>query len=231
MCFDQTKTNSKCALLLGASGLVGGFCLATLLADPAYETVISVARRELSHASHPKLVQKTIDLNALATLALPQVDDVFCTLGTTIRKAGSQPEFRRVDFELPLASAQLALKSGAQQFVLVSSVGADPKSKNFYLRTKGEVEQAITSLPFKAVHVFRPSLLLGNRMESRTGESFAIVVARLLQHLCVGPLRRYHPISATKVGQAMVIAAKSGRQGVTVYEYDGIIQRFLSATS
>jgi uncharacterized protein YbjT (DUF2867 family) len=215
--------SSRTALLLGGSGLVGRFCLNALLAEPIYTSVISVGRRELAHATHPKLVQRIIDLDALASLTLPQVDDVFCALGTTIRTAGSQEAFRRVDLEFPLAAARQSLKFGARQFVLVSSVGADPKSKNFYLRTKGEVEQALTSLPFKAVHILRPSLLLGQRTESRPGESFAVGAAKVFQFLCIGPLRRYHPISAMKVGRAMVAAAKTGQPGVSVYEYNEIV--------
>jgi uncharacterized protein YbjT (DUF2867 family) len=215
--------NAKTALMLGGSGLVGRFCLQALLEDPTYERVISVARHELAIAAHPKLVQKIIEFDALSSLTSPQLDDVFCALGTTIRKAGSQEAFRRIDLELPLTAAKQALKSGARQFVLVSSVGADPKSKNFYLRTKGELEQALASLSFKAVHIFRPSLLLGDRHESRPGESFAIVAAKVFQFLCVGPLRRYHPISAMHVGKAMVDASKAGRQGASVYEYNEII--------
>lgn len=213
----------KTALLLGASGLVGRSCLDALLAEPAYSSVISVGRRALPLA-HPKLVQKVIELDALASLTLPQIDDVFCALGTTIRTAGSQEAFRRVDLEFPLAAARQSLKFGAKQFVLVSSVGADPKSKNFYLRTKGEVEQALTSLPFQAVHIFRPSLLLGQRAESRSGESFAIVAAKVFQFLCVGPLRKYHPVSASKVGRAMVAAATSNGNGRFIYEYNRIIE-------
>jgi uncharacterized protein YbjT (DUF2867 family) len=218
--------NSRTALMLGGSGLVGRFCLNALLGDPIYERVLSISRRELPHASNSKLTQKIVpfdDLSSLNSLTLPQVDDVFCALGTTIRKAGSQAEFRRVDLAVPVAIAQQAVKSGAQQFILVSSVGADPRSKNFYLRIKGEVEQAVTSSLFKAVHILRPSLLLGVRGESRPGETIAIGAARVFQFLCVGLLRRYHPIPAIKVGQAMVAAAKSGRQGTNVYEYDGII--------
>lgn len=209
--------------MVGGSGLVGRSCLDALLAEPAYTSVIAVGRRPLAQA-HPKLVQKVIELDALASLTLPPVDDVFCALGTTIRTAGSQEAFRRVDLEFPLAAARRSLKFGARQFVLVSSVGADPKSKNFYLRTKGEVEQAVASLPFPAVHIFRPSLLLGQRAKSRTGESFAIVAAKIFQFLCIGPLRKYHPVSATTVGQAMVAAAKANGSGRFVYEYDRIVE-------
>lgn len=215
--------NSRVALLLGASGLVGNFCLRSLLAEPTYTTVISVGRRELKEPAHPKLVQEIIELDALASLTLPSIDNVFCALGTTIRKAGSQQAFRRVDVDFPLAAARRALKFGAKQFVLVSAVGADSNSKNFYLRTKGEIEKAVTLLPFQAVHIFRPSFLLGKRAESTPGESFAVAAGKIFQYLCVGPLRRYRPISAVRVGQAMVAAAKAGKQGANIYEYDEMI--------
>lgn len=212
--------SSRTGLLLGGSGLVGGFCLQALLEEPTYTSVVSLGRRELAIAPHPKLLQKAMDFEKLASLELPPLDDVFCALGTTIRKAGSQEAFRHVDYELPLAAADQALKFGAKQFLLVSSVGADPRSRNFYLRTKGELEHALRKLPFNGLHIFRPSLLMGKRQESRPGESMAMAVARILQFLCVGPLREYHPVSAMTVGQAMVTAAKADRKGVFVWCYD-----------
>jgi uncharacterized protein YbjT (DUF2867 family) len=212
----------RTALLLGGSGLVGGFCPQALLEDPTYTSVVSLGRRELAIAPHPKLLQKTVDFEKLASVELRPLDDVFCALGTTIRKAGSQEAFRHVDYELPLAAADHALKFGAKQFLLVSSIGADPNSKNFYLRTKGELEYALRKLPLTSLHIFRPSLLMGNRQESRPGESIAMAAARILQFLCVGPLREYHPVSAMTVGRAMVTAAKPGRQGVFLWSYDEI---------
>ena len=214
----------RTALLLGGSGLVGGFCLQALLEDPIYTAVVSLGRRELAVAPHPKLLQKAVDFEELASVELPPLDDVFCALGTTIRKAGSQEAFRHIDYELPLAAAGHALKFGAKQFVLVSSVGADAKSKNFYLRTKGELEHALRKLPFTGLHMFRPSLLMGKRQESRPGESIALAAGRILQFLCVGPLRQYHPVSAMTVGQAMVTAANPGRQGVLLWSYDEMVR-------
>ena len=212
----------QASLLLGGTGLVGRFCLESLLAGPYLEKVILLSRRELPQLSHPRLQQKVVSFENLASTELPPVDDIFCALGTTIRKAASQAAFRHVDFEFPVAAARQALKSGAQQFVLVSSVGADPASKNFYLRTKGEVEQALRSLGFRSLHIFRPSLLLGQRQESRVAETIGTWAARLFQFALVGPLRRYRPIKAQTVGKAMVAAAKSGRPGAFIYEYDEI---------
>ena len=212
----------RTALVVGGSGLVGRFCLQALLEDPAYESVISLARRELSVAAHPRLTQKVLPLEMLASLALPPLDDVFCALGTTLRTAGSQEAFRHVDYELPLAVADQALKFGARQFMLVSSIGADAKSRNFYLRTKGEVEDGLRRLPFKALHIFRPSFLMGKREESRLGESIAIPFAKVLQFLLIGGLRRYRPISAQTVGRGMVAAAKANRQGTFIWQFDEI---------
>ena len=211
----------KTALVVGGSGLVGGFCLQALLGDPAYNSVISIARRELQ-VRDPKLVQKVMPFESLASLQLPPIDDVFCALGTTIRKAGSQAAFRRVDYEYPVMVADHALKFGAKQFMLVSSVGADPKSKNFYLRTKGELEQALRGLPFKTLHIFRPSFLIGTREQSRAGESVAIPLAKIFQFLLIGGLRRYRAIAAQNVGRAMVAAAKTDREGAFISEFDEI---------
>lgn len=212
----------RTALIVGGSGLVGRYCLQALLEEPGYGTVISVARRKLPINEHGKLVQKVLPLETLASLVLPPVDDVFCALGTTIRKAGSQEAFRQVDYELALAVADRGLRFGAKQFILVSSVGAEASSRNFYLRTKGELEAALIRLPFAAVHIFRPSFLVGKREESRFGESLAIPAAKIFQFLLMGSLRKYRPISAATVGRAIVAAAKADRKGPFIWQYDEI---------
>ena len=128
-----------------------------------------------------------------------------------------------MDLGYPLAAAKAARQAGAKQFVLVSSVGADPSAKNFYLRTKGELEQGIRNLGFSAVHIFRPSLLLGKREEFRLGESLAMAVMPSLNFAMLGGLRRYRAISAESVGKAMVVAASQEKSGTFVYEYEQII--------
>jgi uncharacterized protein YbjT (DUF2867 family) len=214
---------SHTAVVLGASGLVGGFCLKALVDDPDYMRVLTFGRRELPAVmTRAKVTQRVADLGSLSAEDFRGAQDVFSALGTTIRKAGSQEAFRKVDLELPLRAAQEALKAGAERFIVVSSVGADPASKNFYLRTKGEMEQGLAKLPFRAVHILRPSLLIGKRQEFRLGESLAIKAAPLLDLFTLGQLRRYHSIRAETVGKAMVGAARSGKQGVFVYEFDEI---------
>jgi uncharacterized protein YbjT (DUF2867 family) len=216
--------NSRTAVVLGASGLVGGFCLKALVDDPDYTRVLTFGRRELpSQMTRAKVTQRVADLGSLSAEDFHGAQDVFSALGTTIRKAGSEAAFRHVDLELPLRAAQVALQAEAEQFVVVSSVGADPASKNFYLRTKGELEQELVKLPFRALHILRPSLLTGKRQEFRLGESLAITAAPLLDLLTLGRLRRYHSIKAEAVGKAMEGAAKQGKSGVFVYEYKEIV--------
>src|SRR5437016_11636212 len=143
--------DAKTALLLGGSGLVGQFCLRSLREDDHYGRVVVLTRRAAPIHSNPKVKQMVVDFAQIGDLALDVVDDVFCALGTTIRKAGSQEAFRNIDLELPMAAARRSLEFGAQQFILVSSVDANPKSRNFYLRTKGELEEKLCSLPFTGV--------------------------------------------------------------------------------
>lgn len=215
--------SSRTAAVLGASGLVGGFCLRTLVDDPDYTRVLTFGRRELPPLTRAKVTQRVADLGSLTAEDFREVQDVFCALGTTIRKAGSQAAFRGVDLELPLRAAQEAWRAGAEQFVVVSSVGADAGSKNFYLRTKGELERELSRLPFRAIHILRPSLLIGKRQEFRLGESIAMKIAPALDLLTLGPWRKYHSMPAQIAGKAMVGAAKQPKNGTLVYEYDGIV--------
>ena len=217
----QTPPRGRSALLLGATGLVGSRCLARLLADPAYARVRVLGRRCPADV-HPKLECDRIDFDRLEDEPVSfAADDVFCCLGTTMAKAGSEEDFRRVDLEYPVRAAARAAEEGADQFLVVSSLGADPDSRIFYSRVKGEMEAAVKRLPFRAVWILRPSLLLGSRAEARFGERVAAALSRPLAPLLVGPLRRYRPIPADDVAAAMLrLAALDGTGGVV--ESDGI---------
>jgi uncharacterized protein YbjT (DUF2867 family) len=215
---------SRTAVVLGASGLVGGFCLKALVDDPDYTRVLTFGRRELPPMTRAKVSQWVTDLGSLTADDFRGAQDVFVALGTTIRKAGSQEAFRRVDLEMPLRVAQEALQAGAEQFVVVSSVGADPASKNFYLRTKGELERELAKLPYRAIHILRPSLLIGKRQDFRLGEVMGMKIAPVLDLLTLGPLRRYHSMKAEIAGKAMAGAARQGTAGTHIYEYDEIVR-------
>lgn len=215
---------SRTALVAGATGLVGGHLLQLLLADATWSRVVTLGRRSLPIHAHEKLEQRVVDLGGLEALAdLPHADDVFCCLGTTIKQAGSQQAFSRVDHDYVVALARAGLRCGAIQFLLVSAVGADPTSRVFYSRVKGETEAAVRQLPYRAVQIFRPSLLLGQRAEFRLGERIAMRVAPLMSVALVGRLRRYRPIAAAAVARAMVAIAKERPSGPNVFEYDGMV--------
>src|SRR5262249_30639752 len=143
--------------------------------------------------------------------------------GTTIKRAGSQHAYLKVDFEYARKVAERSAAAGAKQFVLVSSVGADPRSGNFYLRVKAELEKAIGALPFESVHFFRPSFLIGQRAEIRLGESVGAAAARALQFALVGKLRKYRAMPAETLAGAMVAAAREGKPGRHIYHYDDIL--------
>src|SRR5436309_4191398 len=213
---------SRTALLAGATGLVGNHVLDLLLDDAEWSRVLTVGRRTTPQ-QHAKLEQRVLDLGELETVSnLPHVDDVFCCLGTTIKQAGSQPAFRLVDHDFVVGLARAGLRAGATQFLLVSAIGADPASRIFYSRVKGETETAVRNLPYRSVQIFRPSLLLGERAEFRLGERLATLGAPMVPFLLVGRWRRYRPIHAATVARAMVTIAREAPRGPNVFEYDGI---------
>ena len=211
-------TAERSALLVGATGLVGGHCLHLLLASKAYSRIVAIGRRRVS-LTHAKLKQFEVNFEAIPNDSEHfGVDDVYCCLGTTIAKAGSQQAFARVDRDYPQMIAERAAKQGAKQFLLVSSVGANPASGNFYLRTKGEAEQRIEELPFESIHIFRPSMLLGERSEFRWKERLFEPAMRATAWMLVGALSKYRPIEAADVARAMLAAAEFGSTGVNIYE-------------
>jgi uncharacterized protein YbjT (DUF2867 family) len=209
------------ALIAGATGLIGGQLLAQVGKFNDYGHVIAIARRPLAASAHVET--RIVNFDALAPADCAGADVIFCALGTTIKKAGSQDAFQRVDLGYVKRLAKTSHAAGAKQFVLVSSIGADANSSNFYLRVKGEVEQAITAMPFRAIHIFRPSLLLGARNESRAGEGIGQALMPVLNPILVGGLRKYRAIPAADVARAMAVAPLQTPAGTHTYEYDQIM--------
>jgi uncharacterized protein YbjT (DUF2867 family) len=212
---------TRTALVAGATGLVGGYVKELLLDNPAYGRVTLLVRRaqERSQASE-KARELVVDFEALAEHAAElAVDDVYACLGTTIKVAGSQEKFRRVDHDYTVAVAELAKKAGATRLALVSSVGATEKGGNFYLRVKGETERDVAALGYATVSIARPSLLVGPRKESRPAEAAGIAVARALAFTMVGGLRGYRPIEAKTVAAGLVRATLDGAPGVRVLQF------------
>lgn len=203
--------NPRRALLLGATGLVGRELLALLLEDETVSNVTVLARRP-SGTSHPKLTQRIADLGTMRDHAeVFAVDDVFCALGTTIKAAGSQEAFRVVDHAYPLEAARLAREQGATHYLLVSALGANPSSRVFYNRVKGEVERDILHVGLPRVTIARPSLLLGERDEFRLGE-------RVMEHFGWLMPPSLKPIPARAVARALVDAARNPASGVHILD-------------
>ncbi|QJD85931.1 NAD(P)H-binding protein [Cohnella herbarum] len=210
---------SKTAIVAGSTGLIGSHILSQLLADARYGKVIALSRKALP-ISHPKLQIVAVTLDSLSDVAPTLIaDDWFCALGTTIRQAGSQEAFRKVDYDYPLALGKQAAASGAEQFLLVSAIGASSASSIFYSRVKGEVERDLCQLGLPKLHVFRPSLLLGERTEHRRVEKLWGVLMKGLNPLLLGRFRKYRAIQAADVATAMIRAAnRPGKPGVHLYE-------------
>lgn len=211
------------ALIAGASGLVGSYLLDQLVAAPEYDRVIAVTRRPLE-VEHPKLTEIVTNFDALDRLPAPlRGADAFCCVGTTMRKAGSREAFRAVDHAAVLAFAWAAQRGGARRFFSVSAMGANPDSRFFYNRVKGETEQALQVLGFDTLALFRPGLLRGPRQEYRFGERLGAVVLALAEPLLVGRWRKYRAVHAAVVARAMLrVSFGTGARGTLVFESDEI---------
>ena len=204
---------SKSLLLLGATGLVGSHCLRLLATDRAFDHVVVPTRRPLPRELALGNVEPhIIDFDNLAAHAsLFRADQIICALGTTIKQAGTQEAFRAVDYHYPLTAARLGQEQGATHFLLVSSLGADARSRVFYSRVKGELESAVLALPYRSVTIVRPSLLLGPRAEYRLGEQVVKRLAFLVP-------AKYKPVDAHAVASAVVRAAKADIPGRRIIE-------------
>lgn len=198
---------------LGATGLVGSECVRQFAESREFTRVVALARRPLPAAlARTHVETHVIDFERLADAAEHfRVSHIVCALGTTIKKAGSQERFRRVDHDYPLAAARLGLRQGARHFLLVSALGANARSRIFYNRVKGEVEDAIRALSYRSVTIVRPSLLLGERGEFRLGESIGKLFAGIVP-------RRYRPVHARAVAATLLRAAVEDQAGIRVIE-------------
>lgn len=203
--------------LLGATGLVGRQCLEQLAADREFGRIVVVTRRRFGEATAPRVEGHLIDFDQLEAHAdIFAVDVVISVLGTTIKAAGSKERFRAVDHDIPLTAARMAARKGARHFLIVSSIGADTSSRFFYLRVKGELEDALRSLGFRSVTIVRPSILLGDRAETRFGEE----VAKRLGVFFPG---KWRPVHARDVAAALVRSAKEGVPGLHIIESNEIV--------
>jgi uncharacterized protein YbjT (DUF2867 family) len=205
------------ATLVGSTGLIGSFLLEELLNDPYFDTVRILIRRPID-ITHPKLEKKIVDFNDSDSLlvALSNSDVVFCSIGSTMKKVkGDKEAYRKIDFDIPVKLARFCKMTGCEKFILVSSAGANSKSRNFYQRLKEETEEAVKSVGLKTVHIMRPSLLLGERKEFRLGENIGKAVMTSLSFLIP---EKYKAIQGKDVAKVMIALGKKNDEGIFVHE-------------
>jgi uncharacterized protein YbjT (DUF2867 family) len=207
----------KTALIAGASGLVGSALLNLLLMDEKYDKIKILVRKPLE-VSHPKLEQIIYDYNKPENESF-NADVVYCCLGTTIKKAGSQQAFRAVDYDYPLQIAEAAIKNGVKAFAVITAIGANSSSRIFYNRVKGEVENKLKDIPFEKLLIFRPSMLLGPRNEFRFGEAAGKMFMKIFGFLFPAKLKAVH---ATQVAASMIYYVDKASGGITVVESDAM---------
>ena len=215
----EADTQGKKAIIFGASGFVGNYILEGLLNDPDYDQVTVVVRKNLN-LSHPKLVTLIGDYHSLPSLKDQIVaDEVFISLGTTKKNTPDQKIYYEVDHDYPVLATQIAKEKGAKSVFLVSAVGPDAGSSIFYVRTKGETERDVVAQDLLHTHIFRPSMIMGDRQESRPMEKIFIKLFSLLNPLLIGPAQKYRGIKAKDIAKAMLSAAKKPAGKVKVYEW------------
>ena len=202
--------------------MIGNSLLHQLLDHPDYTKVTAIVRNEIP-LQHPKLEQLVVDFDRLENHEEHiKGDVVFCALGTTKSKTPDQEQYRKIDYQYPLDIAFIAQQNGATQYHLVSALGANEKSAIFYSKLKGEVERDLKSVPFKAVHIYRPSLLDGERKEHRSAEGIMIGLMRILNPLLIGGLKKYRSIKIEKVASAMLKQSLKPLDGIFTYDSDEI---------
>ena len=212
----------KTALVIGSTGLIGTELLKIILESLEYSQVVTFVKRD-SGIRHPKLIQHLIDFDQPDTYEnLVAGDDFFCTIGTTIKNAGSQNAFRQVDYEYPRQFASFAMQNKVKQFLIISALNADAKSSNFYLKTKGAIQDFLENCEFESVAVLQPSLLLGNRAEFRFGERVGAFFMRTFSFVFQGNLKKYKAIEGETVAKAMFKIAQRKNTGFKIYESDAI---------
>ncbi|MFD2117146.1 NAD(P)H-binding protein [Paenibacillus yanchengensis] len=209
--------NNRIALVIGATGLVGSELVKQLCIGEHYQQIKVIARRSLSF-SHPKLEVTVCHFDNITSEHLHGVQDVFCCIGTTIKKAGSRPAFEQVDYHYPLTVATFAKQQQAEHFLVITAMGANESSPIFYNHVKGKLENRLIALSFERLSILRPSLLTGERPEVRTAEKLGEWSFKVVNPLLIGPFRKFRSIQGAEVAQAMKqIALVPSKQQVTIY--------------
>ena len=213
---------SGASLVIGSTGLIGKKLIFELAKKD--KEVIAITRRPISKLPENVTPFKINFDNFLKNGSLPSCDHIYICLGTTIKKAGSKSEFKKIDFDYSVSFAKKAREAGATKISLVSSVGANPFAKNFYLKTKGEVEEEIKKIDFQYINIFRPSLLLGRREENRFLEKIGQNLSSFINLFLIGSLRKYKSIKSSNVAYCLANYQQSG--GIKYLYFDDFNKNF-----
>ena len=216
----------KTAAIIGSSGMTGSYLLNVLSQDKSIETIRLIVRHPVPKRADNVEV-KLVDFEDAQAFknAVAGSDVLFCTIGTTQKNVkGDKALYRKIDYDIPVNAAQYCKETGCEKMIIVSAVGANSKSNNFYLRLKGEMEEAVKASGLQSIHIMQPSMLLGHRNEKRTGEAFFQRLVKALSFLLIGGLQKYTGIPAKQLAQAMVAAAKDNNTGIFTHQYQQIIQ-------
>lgn len=214
----------RSALVVGATGLVGSSLVKLLCESEEYAAVNVISRRPLDF-THPKLVVKLCEFDQIADKDIEFAHEVFCCLGTTMKKAGSKQQFEKVDFEYPLTIAAIAKNRGVGHFIVISAMGANEKALAYYSQVKGKLEAELIKMDFPRLSIVRPSLITGDRHEFRLGETIGDKVLKVLNPILVGPLKKMHSIPAMQIAFAMKVIALHGKnQKVAIYLSDELLE-------
>lgn len=216
--------NNKTALIAGATGLVGGHLLKLLLDSQYYKKVTVLTRRSLN-LSNEKVCELIINFDELEKhQSLLHADQVFCCLGSTMKKAGSKQQFTKIDHDYPLNLARLTKHHGSNDFMLISAIDANPDSLFLYNKIKGQTERDIKKLGFNTFHIIRPSLIIGERQEKRPLEEITGKMSMVLNKLLFGQLKKYRSIHAEQIAKAMFAIAQNNKHGTHIHQSDELSQ-------
>ncbi|HET7001500.1 MAG TPA: NAD(P)H-binding protein [Puia sp.] len=211
----------KKAIVVGATGLIGSQLVEILLATDTYDEVLILVRKKLD-TTHPKLTQLAIDFNQIENHSASITGDaVFSCLGTTKAKTPDRNLYYKIDHDYPLRLAKMALANEVKQFHLVSSIGANPNSRTFYIRLKGETERDISALNFYSSFMYEPSMLTGREYETRFGEVFFEELFNVLNHLLIGSWKKYRSVSSATVARTMYELSLKDEPGKWIVQFEG----------
>jgi uncharacterized protein YbjT (DUF2867 family) len=218
--------NEQTAVVIGATGLIGNMVVEELLNDDAFSIVRTLTRKPLT-IIHPKLQQKIVNFNDINDYKekFEEGDIIFCCIGTTQKKVqGDKEAYKKVDYDIPVNAAQIGISRGYKKYLLVSAIGANENSSNFYLQLKGKTENAIKKFSFRSISIFRPAQLLGKRKEYRPAEKILQPVTKFISLFLFGSLKKYRSIHAKDVAKAMVKESKQNNPGIHYFEYTQMMQ-------